>query len=475
MTVPAVSAAAASAAAVRVVVLIAGAALLAGVAEAGEVGRFRPATPDYVVLKVPASASNDAIAVFEQRHARELQNEAIASQLAELYLARARTDREPRYFARAEALLKPWASRDDASASTLRVQADILQNRHDFPSAMKLLDRAITLAPRDAGARLMRASVKMVGGHAAEARADCSAVFASGESATGTICLAQVLAATGGLARADALLKTLLSASGARAEALAPSVRAWALWLLADFADRAGDPRAAEVHLRAALEADPQNEGIRSALSDLLLKGGAYRGALALVDLPAPSIGLLARRARAQQLLHDPEALEETRSQIDELVQLASRRGDPPHLREEALVALDIDHDPARALELAKANFDTQRETIDIRLLIRAAQACEDNAALRDVAQWIRQTGYEDHQLRGATLPATIANARGVSAAAPETRARVVTRSATVSRAAAASATATATPPSAAAAATAATAPRAAATPAPTPSPRAAT
>jgi len=175
-------------------------------------------------------------------------------------------------------------------------------------------------------------------------------------------------------------------------------VRAWALWLLADFADRSGDSRGAEAQLRAALAADPQNEGIRSALSDLLLARGASREALALVDLPAPSIGLLARRARAQQLLRDP-ALEETRAQIEDLVTLASRRGDPPHLREEALVALDIDHDPARALQLAEANFDTQRETIDIRLLIRAARASGDATTLSTVAQWIHQTGYEDRQL----------------------------------------------------------------------------
>src|SRR4051812_29339580 len=105
----------------RVAALIAGVALLASVAEAGEVGRFRPATPGYVVLKVPARASNDPIAMLEQQHAREPQDEAIASQLAEMYLRRARADREPRYFARAEALVRPWASLQGAQAATLRV------------------------------------------------------------------------------------------------------------------------------------------------------------------------------------------------------------------------------------------------------------------------------------------------------------------------------------------------------------------
>jgi hypothetical protein len=287
---------------------------------------------------------------------------------------------------------------------------------------VKLLDRAIAMDSRDAGARLMRASVKMVGGRAADARADCAAVLAAGESTAGTVCLAQVIGATGGLARAESLLKTVMSRTDLaasrgdeRADARYPtavpsgtpladsdSMRAWALWLLADFSDRAGDSQAAETHLRAALQAAPQNEGIRSALSDLLLNRGAYREALALVDLPAPSIGLLARRARAQHALRDP-ALTDTRAHIDDLVTLASRRGDPPHLREEALVALDVDHDAARALELARANFETQRETLDVRILIRAAQACGDSATLSALTKWIHETGYEDIQLRGAT------------------------------------------------------------------------
>jgi tetratricopeptide (TPR) repeat protein len=423
-------------------------ALVASGAQAGEAGRFRPATPDYVVLTVPASASSDPIARLEQRHAQAPNDEVLAAELAHQYLSRARAEREQRYFARAEALVRPWASREDARVATLRVQADILQNRHDFSGAMRLLDRAIALDSRDAAARLMRASVKMVNGRALDARADCAAVLAAGESTAGTICLAQVIGATGGLARAEALLTTLISRHGltapvrpvAQAAAVSPavppgsaplaatakpgtrlrsaapeplgadaaalaasdSVRAWALWSLADFADRAGDTRGAETHLRAALVAAPQNEGVRSALCDLLLNRGAYREALALVDLPAPSIGLLARRARAQQALNDP-ALSDTRAQIADLVTLATRRDDPPHLREEALIALEVDHDAPRALGLAKANFETQRETIDVRLLVRAATACGDGVTLRAVSQWIHQTGYEDLQIHGVS------------------------------------------------------------------------
>jgi tetratricopeptide (TPR) repeat protein len=338
-----------------------------------------------------------------------------------LYLERARAEGARRYFARAEALLQPWAKGPDARDATLRVQADILQNRHDFDGALKLLDRVIARNPRDASARLMSASVKLVQGRASEARADCAAVLANGESAAGTVCLAQVLGATGHLLQAEALVRALLErdvpehlrlaesapASSERVQSAASParlparIRGWALWSLADFADRAGDSAAAETFLRSALDAVPESEGVRSALSDLLLARGAHREAMAVVDIPAPSVGLLARRARAQSLLRDP-AITGTRARIDDLLTLSKRRGEGPHLREEALIALYLDHDGARALKLAKANFELQRETLDVRLLSRAARATADAHTLGELEKWLRETGYEDRALSRA-------------------------------------------------------------------------
>jgi hypothetical protein len=315
----------------------------------------------------------------------------------------------------------------------------------------------------------MRASVKVVQGHSAEARADCAAVLASGASTAGTVCLAEVLGNTGQLAQAETILRSLLARDGAldsadgltswmtsgsassRSQAhatsageaterttsssaslgsqaqanpageaterttsssaslgsqvqatsaggLPASLRGWVLGLLADFVDRRGDSHASEAFLRDALKATPSNEGIRSALCDVLIARGALREALALLDLPAPSAGLLARRARVQRLMNDSR-LSATRAQIDDLLSLASRRGERPHLREEALIALDVDGDAEHALQLAKANFETQRETVDVRVLVRAARARGDREGLARVTRWLRETGFEDQVL----------------------------------------------------------------------------
>ena len=391
-------------------------AIALSAAGAGAAERFRPAAPDFVVLQVPARSTQDPIFPLEQQVLRAPDDQTAAANLAALYVERARTQREPRYFGRAEQLLHRWVARADASAATLRVQADILQNRHDFSGALGLLDRAIALEPRDANARLIRASILMVQGRAPDARGDCAAVLASGASAPGTVCFAQMLGSTGQLAQGERLLATLLAGEGSRVmtpisaagatstpSPLASSrggsaVRGWALWVMADFADRRSDTAGAERLLRAALNATPENDGVRSALVDLLLARGATRDALSLLDVPAPSVGLLARRARAQALLGD-DGLEATRTQIDELLSLASRRGERPHLREEALLALDVEHDATRALDLARRNFESQRETIDVRLLVRAARASGNAAAIGDVTRWLRETHFEDRML----------------------------------------------------------------------------
>lgn len=381
----------------RIAALIAFIAFALSAVHAGATERFRPVAPDYVVLRVPARAQNDPITLLEQQRSHAPGDQKIAAELAALYVERARAQREARYFGRAEMLLQPWVARPDALVATLRVQADILQNRHDFSGALALLDTAVSREPLDISARLMRASVKVVQGRAEDARGDCAAVLAGGNSVAGTVCLAQVLGDTGRLSQAETLLNSVL----ARGAALPAEVRGWALWLQADFADRRGDAAAALSLLREALTAEPFNEGIRSALCDLLIARGDLRPALRLVDLPAPSTGLLARRAHIQKLLGDSSGLRATQAQIADLLSLASRRGERPHLREEALLALAVEEDASKALQLARANFAQQRETIDARLLVRAARATGDRDSIAEVARWLHDTGFEDQKLAG--------------------------------------------------------------------------
>src|SRR4051794_36942256 len=87
------------------------AAFAVSAGESGAAERFRPATPDYVVLRVPARAQNDPIVLLEQQHEKAPTDQRTAAELAALYVERAREQREARYFGRAELLLQPWVAR----------------------------------------------------------------------------------------------------------------------------------------------------------------------------------------------------------------------------------------------------------------------------------------------------------------------------------------------------------------------------
>ncbi len=80
----------------------------------------------------------------------------------------------------------------------------------------------------------------------------------------------------------------------------------------------------------------------------------------------------------------------------------ARRRGDAPHLREEARLALDIDGDAATALALARQQWALQREPADAVLLWRAAAAAGDRAAARQLRDWLPQPERADRRLAGA-------------------------------------------------------------------------
>ena len=69
------------------------------------------------------------------------------------------------------------------------------------------------------------------------------------------------------------------------------------------------------------------------------------------------------------------------------------------HAREQALFALEVQGDAARALSLARSNVQLQREPIDLLVLARAAVAANDDAARREVKALMRQIGLRDARI----------------------------------------------------------------------------
>jgi tetratricopeptide (TPR) repeat protein len=284
------------------------------------------------------------------------------------------------------------ARHDRGLMDTELTAADHEQRRHEFQAAMRRLDRVIAAEPHHAGALLMRASIAILLGDFAAARRDCSGVLRAGEALPGTICLASAMTGPGSLARARRVLATL-GAAGASS----PKVESWRLLTESDLALRDGDPAAALAMLERAHALQPADDEVRTRYADLLLDRGQAARALAIARGPGASLARGVVKARAALALQSTDAAR-YRSEIEGRLQHehSYHHHAVPHDREEALVALHLSADAPRAFRHARRNFELQKDTVDLRLLVETAQAAGEVAELRRVRAWLDSTGFED-------------------------------------------------------------------------------
>ena len=309
-------------------------AATAEAATAGGAAPFHPTDPDFVVAELPGgSRARDG---FARQLELSRSDPQLAGELAGALLEQARISAQPQLYGRAESVLAPWIARPTVPAPLLILQANILQQRHEFAAAIELLDRAIAQEPRSGQAHLMRANVRIVTGDYERARPDCAWLLGSGEQWTGSVCIAQVLGSTGQLARARTLLEKLMAGDAmGPGDAVGPSaeVLAWALSVRADLAQRAGALPEAQDLLTRAVALAPASDYTRLALADVLIARNRLAEAVDVLGTARPSVGVLLRRAIAQSRTHAgyaPESL----AALEERLSVSAQRGERTHLRE---------------------------------------------------------------------------------------------------------------------------------------------
>lgn len=354
--------------------------------------------PDDLISEVP-------VATPAQRAAREAARAgdvAAAAALVRADLDRARASGDPRFLGQAEATLMPWHDQAAPPAPLLLLRATVRQALHDFTGARRDLDALIAASPDDAQAHLTRAVVAAVTGDRATADADCAVVTRTAGELWGAACAAPLAAAHGRGPAARARLANAIAASrDARAAA-------WATTSLGELDRQLGDDASAELALRTALAADPDDPYTLAALADLLLDGDRAAEALALVG-ERPAEALVLRRAIALERTHAPAAAA-LRATLAERFAAGAARGDRLHLRERARFELEVLHDPRAAVATAVANWALQREPADARVLLDAALAAADPAAAAPVLAWLAAERIDDVGLR--TRAAALGGAR---------------------------------------------------------------
>ncbi len=334
-------------------------------------------------LRSPAEASSSApldanAAVFRAR--------------AELTLYQQSAD--PRYLGRAEAALGNFWDQVSPPEPILVLRARVRQSNHDFLLALADLDRALSISPNDGQALLDRASIQTVLGRYDAARRDCQALETLTAPLYVVVCRAAIGGVTGSAAAASAELAQVLSGPQVEVED-----RCWAESLQGELATRLAQSAQAEAHFRNVLAGCPNDSYARGALADLLLDLERYSDVISLLaDTKRQDTrqdALLLRLTIAERRLHAAN-FDGHLKDLEQRFEEARLRGNQVHRREEARFELALKDAPGRALSLATANFQVQREPADVRIALESALAAGHPESVRDVVKFLSVSKLED-------------------------------------------------------------------------------
>lgn len=363
----------------------------------------RPALAAWLALQgalvpagaVPITPTDDAQVIEQLPALPRLSASAdpvVAAREARALLEAARSEGDPRLAGRALARLARWSDQPRAPAEVVLALAEAEQYLHRFAAAITRLRALLQREPGQAQAWLMLATLHRVQGRYAESDQACQALQALRVQPYGDACTAENLALRGDNDRARAMLQALLARGGDAA------TRGWLLTTLAELAQRAGQPEAADATWRQALRAAPDGY-TRLAYADFLLDQGQDQQAWDLLQSAPRRDGELLRLAIAARRLGRPEAPALRRELLARQAQADLRPEDSGHQRERAMLALELEGRPAAALAHARSNLALQAEPIDLWLLARCAHAAGDAAALQQAREQAMRQGLRDERL----------------------------------------------------------------------------
>ena len=373
------------------------ATLLIAAAPGSRATPISPTRDDEVVDVLPAVTGSRAEARrLRQQLAQQPQNTALALTAARRYLDQAHELGDPRFAGMAMSAIAAWPDAATAPDDVLMMRATLQQYLHEFDASaltLKTLLARPAAAPRPQ-AWLTLATVRRVQGRYAESDAACAQVGRAGATLHANACAAENAALRGDVERARAAFTALL------ADPRQPvTTRAWLTTSVAELEQRAGRAAEAEAAFRAALALDPDPYTTLD-FADFLIEQKRPAQALALLNGQVRSDAVLLRLAIAGVQARSPGAAADV-AEMRERIALANQRPDAKifHGREQAMFALAVDGDVARALELARGNVVQQREPLDLLVLAQAARASGRTDALQDAKRVVGAMGLVDRRI----------------------------------------------------------------------------
>ena len=358
---------------------------------------FTPGKDSEVVERLPGGLSDPSVRRVEslRRQLAAIPGDPVLRlEIARDYFGLAMAQGDPRYVGYASAAIGPLAQSASNNAAYWLMRGLIQQYSHDFDSALQSLAKASELDRASPEPIAWRAAIHMVQARYREALSECTRLVPLAHPLHAQGCTAYVLASTGQLAPAYAMLGRELG----NAQGVAPALAMWTQTRLAEMAIRLERFDQAEAHFQDALRQGVTDQFLLGAYADfLLLRRRPSEVVSLLADWERSDI-LLLRLAIAGRALNDSRAAGWA-GQLRDRFAAAAQRGDRLHEQEAARFELEVEQKPDRALALATRNYQTQKEARDAEILMRAALAAGQPKAAQPALDWLRGNHYEDPAL----------------------------------------------------------------------------
>lgn len=358
---------------------------------------YRPADETQVLERLSFKASDpvarnlDRLRAHLRQNPRDLES---AVNLATHYIEQGRSEGDPRLLGQAQAVLSPWWSTPTPPPDILLLRATIRQNAHEFNEALADLDQVLVAQPTNAQAWLTKASILQVQARYDDARRACQRLARLAAAHVQAGCLGDIAGVTGQSGKSRELLRAMCFKPG-----LSGRERIWIATILAETAARTGAVREAEQSFAEAFKVGIKDYYLLGAYADFLLDQDRHHDVIALLRSETKADGLLLRLTIAEQALKLPLSQRHT-AELTARFAAAQERGTAVHLREEARFTLALLRDAERALPLAQANWNIQREPADARILLESALAAKSPSSAQPVIDWLKTNHVEDFRLR---------------------------------------------------------------------------
>jgi tetratricopeptide (TPR) repeat protein len=301
----------------------------------------------------------------------------------------------------ARRVLAPWETSTEVPYEVALAQARVHWRLGNLKEAIAGMEALLGAGPDDGRVWEVLAGIQDEQGDYPAAFRRCLLLVGREDPMPATLCIASANRYGTQAPSAGASLEAAMSRGPQP-----PAVTRRARLVLAEAARTRGDAATAERHLVAARRLDPLDAEVLAALADLWLAQGRAAEVVRLLS-PRPAAPELALRRALALHPSDPEAAAREGRQLHAQVANALWGNQPRWAELDARMHLELMDEPDVALKRARVAWAARRSPRSAAVILRAARAAGDEAAIRMVGDWVEAAGVAVPELRELLRPGT--------------------------------------------------------------------